>query len=157
MAQRVYIETTIISYLAAWPSRDTVVAGRQVLTRCWWEGRRQTFELVISELVVQESLAGDADAAARRMDLLRGVPSLEVSPTAVVLANTIVNRGLIPEEYSEDALHLAICAVNGVDYLLTWNCRHLANAIRRDRLGALIEDEGYGAPVICTPEELMED
>jgi len=157
MAERVYIETTIISYLASWASRDTVVAGRQVLTHAWWDERRGAFELVVSELVVQEASAGDADAATRRVAALRGIPSLELSPDAVVLAKTIVNRGLIPEEYAEDALHVAVCAVNGVEYLLTWNCRHLANAIRRDRLTTLIEDEGYGAPIICTPEELMED
>lgn len=157
MKQRLYIETTIISYLTARKSRNSIVAGRQALTREWWEHRRTAFDLVISELVFEEAAAGDQEAAKRRLEYISGMLSLHISDEAVSLAEALVSKGPIPSEYGEDALHIALCAVHGIDFLVTWNCRHLANAFHRHQIEAVVEARGYRCPVICTPEELMED
>ena len=156
MKQRVYIETSIVSYLTARPSRDIVVAAHQELTRQWWEGCSSRFELVISELVEQEAGKGDPDAAAARITALRGALVLSISDAAVALGERLVSDGPISRESAADALHISVAAVNGCDYLLTWNCTHIANAAHRSSIEALVEDSGYGCPVICTPEELME-
>lgn len=157
MKRRVYIETTIVSYLAARPSPDRIVAGRQALTEEWWRSRRPLFEVLVSELVVQEAAEGDPEAASRRLSNLSGIDALGISDLAVSLAEALVREGPIPHEYGEDALHIALCAVNGVDFLMTWNCRHLANAALREEVRAMVEKHGFRCPVICTPEELMED
>lgn len=157
MKQRLYVETTIISYLAARISSNPIVAGRQALTQEWWENRRHSFDVVVSELVFEEAAAGDQDAAERRLNYIADIDSLLISDEAVIIAEALVKEGPIPMEYGEDALHIAICAVNGIDFLVTWNCRHLANAIHRQKIEALVESKGYRCPVICTPEELMED
>lgn len=156
MKERVYIETSIVSYLTARPSRDVVVAGHQELTRQWWETRSSRFELTISELVEQEAGRGDPDAAAARLAAVRQIQVLSVSDAAVGLAEALVANGPIPRESAADALHISIAAVNGSDFLLTWNCTHIANAARRSDIEALVEDAGYSCPIICTPEELME-
>jgi hypothetical protein len=157
MKQRLYIETTIISYLTARTSRNPIVAGRQALTREWWEHRRRAFDLVVSELVFEEATAGDREAAKHRMDYISDIESLYISDEAVMLAEALVSQGPIPSEYGEDALHIALCAVNGIDFLIIWNCRHLANAFHRHQIEAVVESRGYRCPVICTPEELMEE
>lgn len=157
MKQKVYIETTVISYLTARLSGNPIIAGRQILTREWWENRRKFFELVISELVFREAEGGDQAASGLRIDYLSGINTLEISDDAISLAEILVKEGPIPREYGEDALHIALCAVNGIDFLLTWNCKHLANAAHRHRIEAVVENEGYSCPVICTPEELAEE
>ncbi len=113
--------------------------------------------MVISELVFEEARAGDQEAAKRRLDYISDIDSLHISDEAVMLAEALVNEGPIPREYGEDALHIALCAVNGIDFLVTWNCRHLANAFLRRNIEAVVEARGYRCPVICTPEELMEE
>jgi predicted nucleic acid-binding protein len=157
MKQRVYVETTIISYLTARPSRDVVVAAHQELTRQWWEARSVDFELVVSELVREEAVKGDEEASSKRIATIAGMAILRASNVAVSLAERLVSKGSIPRESAADALHVAIAAVNGIDYLLTWNCKHLANATLRGKIQDLVEQAGYACPVICTPEELMED
>jgi len=157
MRQKLYIETTIISYLTARTSKNPIIAGRQALTREWWEHRRAAFDVVVSELVFEEAAAGDQQAAKRRTNYISNMESLHISDEAITLAETLVSEGPIPGEYSEDALHIALCAVNGIDFLLTWNCRHLANAIHRHQIESVVEEKGYRSPVICTPEELMEE
>src|SRR6266436_4393589 len=125
----VYIETTIISYLTAWPSRDIVRAAQQQTTREWWETRRDRFELLSSELVVIECSTGDPTAAAERLKVLNALPLLlAVTEAATKLADALLAAGAIPAVASRDALHVGICASSGVNYLLTWNFRHLANA-----------------------------
>ena len=111
----------------------------------------------VSELVFREAEAGDPEAAKRRIDLISGVDSLHISDEAVELAEALVEENAIPREFAEDALHISLCAVNGIDFLLTWNCRHLANAILRHKIESAVESQGYLCPVICTPEELMEE
>jgi hypothetical protein len=157
MKRRLYLETTIVSYLTGRPSRDVVIAAHQELTRQWWETRSAAFDLLVSELVREEAAKGDPEAARSRMLTIEKLPILEISDAAVALAEQLVSAGPIPPESSADALHIALATVNGADYLLTWNCKHLANAMHRNRIEALAEAAGYACPVICTPEELMED
>lgn len=113
------MEPTIISYLTARTSKNPIVAGRQVLTREWWEHRRTAFDLVVSELVFEEATAGDQEAAKRRLDYISDMDSLHISDEAVSLAEALVSEGPIPSEYGEDVLHMALCAVNGIDFLVT--------------------------------------
>jgi hypothetical protein len=157
MAASVYLETTIPSYLAARPSRDLVVAAHQQLTLEWWQTRRKAFDLYVSELVLQEASLGDSEVAARRLGYLTDVRSLAITPPAQTLAEALVRSDLLPSNAAADALHIGIAAANGVDYLLTWNIRHLANAATRRRIEEACRAEGLEAPVLCTPEELMED
>ncbi len=152
-----YLETTIPSYLTAWTSRDLVMAAHQQVTREWWNNRRRDFELFVSQLVIQEAGTGNSDAAARRLELVRQFPTLKVVEAADDLAEELVRQVPLPERAALDALHIAIAAVSGMDYLLTWNCRHLANAAYQSRIGTICRTLGYEPPVICTPEALLEE
>ena len=155
MKPKLYIETTIVSYLAASRSRDIVVAGHQQITREWWEGRDR-FDLFVSQAVVEEAGRGDRTVAARRASLLRGIPVLELGEEVHELASGILLARAVPAKAVVDALHIAVAAVNRVDYLLTWNCTHIANAAVRGKIEQACRDAGLQSPVICTPEELME-
>jgi predicted nucleic acid-binding protein len=157
MKRRVYIETSVVSYLASRPSRDVVVAGRQQLTHTWWEERRPVFDLVISQVVLDEVRAGDPDAAQRRLDFVADLPSLDVTTEAAELAATLIERVPLPTQAAADAVHMAVAAYHGVDFLMTWNVAHIANATLRRRVEDVCRDLGYGAPILCTPDELMED
>lgn len=151
----VYLETTIPSYLAARRSRDLIIAGRQELTHDWWERRKKAFHCFISQVVVDEAEMGDQSVASRRLEYIREVPFLEVTDKAVRLAQELVASGPIPEKASRDALHVAVCAVHNISFLMTWNCTHLANAeIARD-IERVILRRGLVPVRICTPEELM--
>ena len=152
----VYLETTIISYLAARPSRDLVNAARQQVTRDWWDHRRAAFELFVSDIVVLESSSGDPEAVERRLSLLNDIAVLEVNSAAQALASGMIERGALPQGAADDALHLATAAVHGMDFILTWNCRHLANAELMASFEAFFEDSGYEFPIVCTPDELLE-
>lgn len=156
MKSSVYVKTSVISYLTWRPSRDVIVAGRQSMTIEWWSTCRKRFDLYVSALVVSEAEDGDAAAVQRRLVAIEGVPALTVSDEAKTLARQMVESGPIPKEYPEDALHIAVCALNGIDYLVTWNCTHLANATIRRQVERFLETAGYVCPAICTPEELME-
>ena len=155
MRPKVYLETTIPSYLTAWASRDLVKAAHQQITREWWQHRAR-FDLYISQLVLREASGGDAEAARLRLEALKGVTVLALSPAASALAQQLVQQGPLPGNAVADALHIAIAVVNGMDYLLTWNCAHIANAAIRHRIEATCRASGYEPPVLCTPEELME-
>jgi hypothetical protein len=157
MKRRVYIETSVVSYLASRPSRDVVVAGRQQLTHTWWEVRRPVFDLVISQVVLDEVRAGDPDAAQRRLAFIADLPSLDVTTEAAELAATLIERVPLPTQAAADAAHMAVAAYHGVDFLMTWNVAHIANAALRRRVEDVCRDLGYGAPILCTPDELMED
>jgi predicted nucleic acid-binding protein len=156
MAATVYLETTIPSYLAARPSRDLVTSAHQQITIEWWQTRRTAFELYISQLVIDEAVLGDPETAERRLAYLAGIPSLEVTTSAQGLASSLLSSGLLPAKAAADALHIAIAAANGIDYLLTWNIRHLANATIRRGIEEACRRVGWASPVLCTPEELME-
>jgi predicted nucleic acid-binding protein len=154
--QKVYIETSVISYLTSRPSRDLIVAGHQQVTQDWWERRSEDFHLVASELVLHEAGAGNEDAAGARLKLLDDLELLAVSEKALELAAALVEPGPLPKNAAEDALHIAISVTNGVDYLLTWNCKHLANAVMRSSIESVCREKGYEPAIICTPEELLE-
>jgi len=156
--ESVYIETTVISYLAAQPSRDLLVAAHQQTTHDWWRDRRQGFECFVSQVVIDEVGAGDADAAAARTALLiEQLPVLEATEEAEQLTEAIVAQGAMPLRAVRDAVHVAVAAVNSVDYLLTWNCKHLANAQIMRKVALVCNSHGWSMPLICTPEELMGD
>ncbi len=156
MKPTVYIETSFVSYLTARPSRDLVLAANQRLTSDWWRNDRQRFDLYTSGLVLTEAAVGDATAAAERLDVLGSLPQLDAPPTAETLAGLLLRDAVLPASAARDALHLAIAAVNGIDYLLTWNCTHLANAFLRDKIEQTCREAGVAAPVICTPAELVD-
>jgi len=156
MKPKVYLETTIISYFTARPSRDIITAAHQQLTQEWWESRKDNFDVFISQIVLQEVNEGDKDAIQRRMEMIESIPEIELNPEAIALAQALVSDGLVPEKAAADALHIAIATVQGMDYLLTWNLKHLANAVIRNAIADACRGRGYEPPVICTPEELME-
>lgn len=156
MADRVYIETTVVSYLTARPSRDVVIAGHQQVTHEWWDTCRAGYELCLSQLVLDESAAGDAQAAQDRLTLLRPMLVLETGLDALGLARDLLHAGALPAKAADDALHIAVAATHRARYLLTWNCRHLANATMRPVIESVCISTGFVAPIICTPEELLE-
>jgi hypothetical protein len=156
MAERIYIETTFVSYLTARPSRDLIVAGHQQITRDWWDTRRGDYELCVSQLVLQEAADGDPQAAQERLGVVSAMTVLEIKEEAVKLAEELVQAGALPPKAANDALHIAIASIHRVPYLLTWNCRHMANATLRVLIESTCVNRGFKAPIICTPEELME-
>jgi hypothetical protein len=155
MKPRVYIETTIPSYLTAWPSRDLVVAAHQQLTKEWWRTRRGEFDLFVSQFVVDEAGAGDAEAARERLEAIDSLPLLDVTDSVSELAAAILQAGIIPSKAARDAAHIAVSAVHGIEFLMTWNCAHIANAMIVKKVQAICTAHGFTCPVICTPEELM--
>jgi len=157
MKQRVYIETTIVSYLTAEPSRELIVRAHQDVTREWWNERRHLYDLLASQFVLDEASDGDAKAAADRMAILSGINQVPVTPEAMDLAEELLNQGLLPAKAATDAAHLALAIVHEMDVLLTWNCRHLANAAILGRIGDYIRSRMYRMPIVCTPDELMGD
>jgi hypothetical protein len=156
MIERVYIETTFVSYLTARPSRDVVIAGHQQVTHEWWDTRRNSYELCVSQLVLAEAAAGDPGAAEERLAVLHPMTFLETTDAALALAKELLQAGALPAKAGDDALHIAIAATHGVPYLLTWNCRHMANATMRPLIESICVGNGFESPIICTPEELME-
>jgi len=153
---RVYLETSIPSYLSSRPSNDLRVCANQNISHDWWANRRQLFELYISELVIEESALGDPEAAKKRLDLMVDIPLLQNNDNTRQLAIYLVDKGSLPTKARLDALHIAIATVHGIEYLLTWNCTHIANAIMRPRIEQACRDCGFEPPIICTPQQLME-
>lgn len=153
--ETVYIETTFISYLVSRSSRDLLVAAHQQATKDWWFQRRQDFECYVSQVVLDEASAGDPEEAKTRMRMINDFPVLEITEESESLAAAIIASGAIPPHAVRDAAHIAIATVNDMDYLLTWNCTHLANAQIIRRIAVVCNRQGYNMPVICTPEELM--
>ena len=149
----VYVETSVVSYLTARPSRNIVLSAHQAITREWWR-RRASYELRVSQLVLDEASDGDAAMVARRLSALAGIPVLDVTADAASLAAALVQRGALPRKAIVDAFHIGIAAAHAIDYLLTWNCRHLANAAMRGTIEEVCRSAGLVPPVICTPEEL---
>ena len=156
MKPKVYLETTIPSYLTSRPSRDLVTAAHQQITREWWDTRRHDFDLFVSQMVIDEASAGDPEATTRRLDVLASLPLLDPQAEGTALAQMLIDHIPLPARAAADALHIAIAVVNGMDYLLTWNCTHIANAALRGRIEAACRSRGFSVPIICTPEELLE-
>ncbi len=151
----VYLETSFISYLTARPSRNLVTAAHQAITHEWWEMRRDRFELFISELVIIEAQRGDANAAERRLAALEGLPLLNLTVETEHLTEALLHHHAVPEKAVEDAAHIAVACASGMDYLLTWNCKHIANAECFRAIEDVCAEHGYLSPIICTPDELL--
>jgi hypothetical protein len=154
---RVYVETTIVSYLVGWLSRhDLYVAANQEYTRQWWTERRFDFALYASAVVIREARDGTPELAEGRLAYLTEVALLEVTAEAERLKSQLLKHAALPRKAELDALHIAIAAVHGLDYLLSWNCRHIANAASLPNVYRICRAEGYEPPFVCTPPELME-
>ncbi len=153
MKSSVYVETSVLSYLTALPSRDLIVAAHQRITIEWWS-KRGDFELFLSEAVLAELQRGDPEAVKRRLDAAADLQILSATEQAQRLTSELVATAAVPRKAAIDAAHIAIATVNGLDFLLTWNCRHIANAVMRPRIEAVCRSSGFQPPVICTPEEL---
>lgn len=157
MKEKVYIETSVVSYSTARPSRDLIVAARQEITRGRWARFQADFDCYVSVLVVQEAEAGDPEAAAARIEAIAGLPALQIDEAVERLAESLIVDGPIPKEKPEDALHIALAARDGMDYLLTWNFTHIHNAQMEFSIRRIVEQHGCQCPVFCSPDELIGD
>jgi len=152
--RKIYVETSVISYLTARPSKTIIGAAHQQLTLAWWEKRGQ-YELMVSEVVLRECGAGDSESAAKRLEVVRDLPLLLITEQAIKIAEDLIKQKIVPLKAIEDALHIAIATAHGVDYLVTWNCRHIANPEIQRGIASYLEQIGAVLPFICTPEELL--
>ncbi|MDA1139343.1 MAG: type II toxin-antitoxin system VapC family toxin [Planctomycetota bacterium] len=157
MSATVYLETSIFGYLASRPNRDLITAANQQLTRDWWDEHREQYDLYVSETVVAECSVGDLQAAQERLEAIGDIPILNVTEDAENLANELVKQVPLPENAEVDALHIATAPVNGINFLLTWNCAHIANAALQPQIEAICRSAGFEPPTICTQQQLMED
>ncbi|MFL6246321.1 MAG: type II toxin-antitoxin system VapC family toxin [Thermoanaerobaculia bacterium] len=155
MSPKVYIETSVISYLTARPARDIVVLAHQQLTRDWWATERNGYDLYASEIVIAEAERGDAEAARARLEMLREMKQLAANIAAEQLVPILLRDTGLPRKALADMAHIALATVHGMQFLLTWNCKHIANANVLRRVAKTCRLHGYDVPVICTPEELM--
>jgi len=156
MTETVYIETSILGYLTARPSRNLVLVANAEVTREWWDTRRSAFELYTSQAVLKEAAKGDAEMASRRLEILRDFPLLDLNQSVLDLAEQFLERSNLPAKADVDAVHIAAATIHGMDYLLTWNCKHIANAQIQGKLAEISLDFGYELPILCTPYELLE-
>ncbi len=157
MAQSIYIETTIPSLYVSRPSAQLIEAARQQMTRTWWDDHRHEFEIFSSQAVIDECSRGEAGKANERLAMLANVQLLDLDPQVAKVAIEFVDRQIIPTKAAEDALHIAATAVHSIDYLITWNFKHIANPRNWSRLADCLSSFGYPMPIICTPEELLVD
>ena len=157
MAQKksVYIETSVVSYLTAHPTNDLLAAAWQKTTVDWWETQRQRFLLFTSGVVVEEARRGNPEAASRRLRALSDIPVLAITEGVVALSKALIRDGALPPKALDDSLHIALSAVHEIDYLLTWNCRHIDNAETKPIVRRVCAAHGYSGSEICTPQELM--
>ena len=155
MRTRVYIETSIVSYLTAEPSHQLIIAAHQQVTRAWWETQRGLYDLYASQFVIDEAGDGDPEAAKARLEALSRIPLVPLTPEAVALGKELVKLGLLPRKAGGDATHLGIAIMHNMNVLLTWNCTHLANAVILGNTGRYLKTKGLDLPIVCTPEVLM--
>lgn len=140
---------------AARPSKNLLVAAWQSATIEWWETQRWQYDIFLSSLVMQEASRGDGLAAARRIEVLRDIPLLDITEEVIAFSENLLSGTVIPRNAADDALHIAIASVHGMDYLLTWNCRHIENAQIKPAIRRACAELGYTYPEICTPSGLM--
>ncbi len=157
MKPKLYLEGPIPSYYVARPSRDIVVAAQQQQTRDWWDYRHGLFDIYVSEIVLEEIDEGEKAMARQRLDLVKPFPMLSITNDVVNLARALVDEGPLPKKAARDAAHIALAAVHKIDFLLTWNCRHIANPTMLRRIAFVCDRREVTAPVICTPHELLTD
>ena len=154
MKQKVYLETSVVSYLTARPAKNIIVAGHQAATHDFWS-RLSEFDIYISELVMQEAAGGDKSASEARLQALRGIPELEIDSECRTLAEQLIEDGAVPESCPEDALHIAVTAVHGIDAIATWNFKHINNNETRGKIRKSVAIHGYICPEICSPDEFL--
>jgi len=154
MKERVYVESSVISYLASKPANDLIIKARQKITHDWWKNNRTNYELCVSSLVEEEISSGDTEAAKTRISVIANLPHLFVSDTAINIAQSLITGGAVPPGSEQDALHIATAAAQGADYILTWNFKHMNNAKIKSKIRYILEELGYNCPQICSPEEL---
>jgi len=157
MNSSVYLETTIVSYYCSRPNRDIIISARQQLTDLWWDTQIKNYTIFISDLVIEESAKGDSIAAEKRLKAIFQFKILEIDNECSELAKILISKNAIPAAFPEDALHIAVAATNGIDFILTWNFAHINNAMNREKIMKVIDQCGFICPVICTPEELLGD
>lgn len=155
--KRVYVETTVISDATALPTNDLALVGRQVATREWWKTAAQRFDLFVSPTVRREAANGDPDAAKRRTEALRNITDIPLCPEVFALAQKLVDAKAVPKEFRDDAMHIAFAAVAKIDYLVSWNFRHITNAQMIPKIKKVCSDNGYACAEICTPQMLQEE
>ena len=155
MKPSVYLETTIPSYVTGWLSSDLVTAAHQGITQAWWDRHRHEYDLHISVAVLDEARRGDPEAAQRRLTLLENIPTMEITDQAIVLSRQLADELPLPASADVDVLHIALAAVGGMDYLLTWNLKHIANVTFRKQIESVCRSQGYDPPIMCTPYDLM--
>ena len=157
MKPTLYMETSIVSYLTARPSRDLIALAHQEITRKWWSDALPKFQVFISEVVIDEAKRGDIEAARKRLKALEDFAGLPILQEVEDLAEVYMKEFNLPPDASRDALHIAVASVHAIDYLLTWNCSHIANGVVRKRIREINTREGFSIPIICTPEELKDE
>jgi predicted nucleic acid-binding protein len=155
--ETVYIETSILGYLTARETQNKIISANMEITQTWWENRRSDFSLYISQVVIDEVTRGDQEIALKRLELINGLPLLELNQSVRNLAAEFLIRSNLPSKASEDSVHIAAATIHGLDYLLTWNCKHIANAQIQKKLSQISLEFGYDLPIICTPYELLGD
>ncbi len=154
--QTVYIETSIVSYMAAKPSRDSLIAACQRATRTWWHDHRHRYELYTSQLVIAEAGRGDSEVSNKRLSYLKDIPQLKITSQVRDMATALVEQGALPKKAGADALHIAAAAIHHIDLLLTWNCRHIDNPSTKPVVRSVCIAQGYMCAEMCTPIELLE-
>ena len=157
MKSRVYVETSVISYLTARPSSNVMLLARQQFTREFWELQPARFEALISPLVVDEALRGDASAAAMRLRVCQGLATLEITDEVELFAQQLVALGAVPTTEPEDALHIALATMHAMDYIASWNFAHLVGPAAKFKLQTKISEMGHKPPIVATPEEIFEE
>jgi len=157
MSESVYIETSMVSYLTARPSNNLIMMANQEVTRKWWNTRRSQFTLYVSQVVLDEAAQGDPEMAAKRLEVLQSLFVLELTENVQDLGLQFLTKSSMPAKAADDAIHIAAATVHGMDYVLTWNCKHIANAQIQKKLAEISTNFGYKLPTICTPYELMGD
>lgn len=155
MKPKLYMETSVVSYLAARPSKDPILAGQQAGTLRWWKEKQRNYDIFLSRLVWDEAAKGDPVAAARRLRLIRPFRWLQITAPVVKLAQALVSQKAVPPNAAEDASHIALGAVYAMEFLLTWNFTHINNPATEEQVRAVCRQHGYHCPVICTPDQLL--
>ena len=151
-----YIETTVIGHLVGRILADPIVAGRQTVTRQWWPDAVGQFRFFVSKVVADECAAGDPEAAKERLDVLDSLEFVTVSPAVDELAHKLIEKFAVPKTEPRDAVHISLAAVNGLEYLVSWNFKHIVNPTTRAAIERVCRDAGFVPPMICSPDELME-
>lgn len=155
MSETVYIKTSLVGYLTLRPSNNLILMANLEITPRWWDTRRGQFNLYISQVVLDEAAEGDLEMAAKRLKILQDISVLELTQAVQDLGAQFLKRSNLPSKASDDSIHIAVATIHGLDYLLTWNCKHIANAQIQRKLREICLDFGYKLPTICTPYELM--